>query len=286
MKRLIVSFSTLLLICAGFMLTSCKNDDDPLSMDVASGDLTQSFDMDAGTKSITVYANVSFTVSVEEAAKNWCSANAVSNITAVSAVSISVIANTGELRTAEVTLSAKGVPDVKITVTQTAKPPVIIPTKVFDHCESLDGWDAYTETTTLSLDGTDKKEGNYSISAICGKDLAFFMKSCAPFDPEPEVTQGKGYLAFDLYISDVSLMNNFIRIDLTSSGDAGAEDLIWNRFSDFNFVNGWNKVELSLANPHGGYTPIYFNEINFFRIVLIPLETMEVKIDHIRFYEK
>ena len=120
MKYLIVSFSTVLLICAGFILTSCGgNDDDntpptPL-LEVASGDRSQSFDMDAGSRSVAVNANVQFTASVDQAATEWCSAAV--NATAKT-VTITVTANTGASRTATVTLSAKDVPDVVINVSQ------------------------------------------------------------------------------------------------------------------------------------------------------------------------
>jgi len=341
MKHLIVNFSTLLLICTGFILTSCKKDD-PLRLEVASGDLYQNFNMNGVVKSVAVTANVQFIASVEQAAADWCSATA-GNAT----VSITVAANTGASRTATVTLSATGVANVEITVTQDTKPLFMtveeaqktlqfggdggettvivntdaavnatlspsdagwcrvaaveggikimvtknegsersttvtlsaegvsetviisvmqniapIPGKVFDACESIAG-----RHPIPTLDGNDKKEGNYSLRfENTGTTLYLFRKDISPSTFDPEVTIEKGYIAFDLFISDIERFGPNMRFDLTSSGTPDANRLGLNTTIEIlNLKNGWNSIEWCLTGPPLAPGPgsIQLNAIN------------------------
>ena len=165
-------------------------------------------------------------------------------------------------------------------------PDAPIPGKVLDACESLTGW-AVSAGGTLSLDDSDKKEGNYSIRITSGDGGGTFVFQKAfetPFDTE--VTRANGYFAFDLYVSDVSLLSQN-QLELTSSGRPDVEEVSWNNFGGFVLDNGWNRVELSLAHAPAD---VNLNAINFMRFY--DLQNLEIqgniviKIDHIRFYSK
>jgi hypothetical protein len=159
------------------------------------------------------------------------------------------------------------------------KPPVF--GKVLDACESLDGW---ASNFPLSLDPFDKKEGRNSLSAE-GTGVVIFQKVFAPFDTE--VTLEKGVLAFDLYISDISLLGQGdAQLEITSSGGPDRNEIGWN-VRELSLNSGWNKMELSLSRASHGGNDVNFKAINFFRLYHTNLfGPIVAKIDNIRFYEK
>jgi hypothetical protein len=159
-------------------------------------------------------------------------------------------------------------------------PEVPIIGKVLDACESTDGWGS--GGFTLSLDAFDKKEGSYSLKAE-GTGVVIFQKEFAPFDTE--VTRENGALAFDLYISDVSLLgpgdNSF---EITSSGAPDVNEVSWNVNEMGELNNGWNKVELSLSKAGND---VNLQAITFLRFYHTNIQgSIIFKIDNIRFYSK
>lgn len=158
------------------------------------------------------------------------------------------------------------------------EPPTI--GKVLDACESLDGWGS--GGFTLSLDAFDKKEGNYSLKAE-GTGVVIFQKEFAPFDTE--VTRENGVLAFDLYVSDPSLLgpgdNQF---EITSSGAPDVNEVFWTVSEMGELNNGWNKVELSLSKAGND---VNIQAINFLRFYHTNIQGSVIfKLDNIRFYSK
>jgi len=160
-------------------------------------------------------------------------------------------------------------------------PEVIIPGKVLDDCETLDGW--ASGGFTLSLD-SDCKEGNYSIK-VAGSGVVIFQKAFTPFDTE--VSKENGYLAFSLYVEDTSVLGSGAndgsnQFELTSSGGPDVNEVYWS-IGEMNLFNGWNKVELSLKNA----TDVDLTAVNFIRFYNVALGgPINIKIDNIRFYEK
>ncbi len=162
-------------------------------------------------------------------------------------------------------------------------PDIPIPGKVIEDCESLDGW--ITVLTAVSLDDSDKKEGNYSLK-VEGNNPELFLvqKVFAPFDTE--VTRENGYLAFDLYVNDVSLFGSLQRIDLTSSDNGDFNAITWN-LPEIDLVNGWNKVELPLIKNNPDWNTCNLSAVSFFRFVDIGVKgDLVLKFDNIRFYSK
>ena len=159
-------------------------------------------------------------------------------------------------------------------------PDLPIPGKVLDACESTDGWGS---DGVVSLDTEDKKEGNACVKIEGPKGLIVFQKKFdTPFDTE--VTRENGYLAFDLYISDVNLLpsGEQHQFELTSSGGPDVEEAAF-YIKDMNLFSGWNKVELNLKNA----TAVNLKAVNFIRFYHFGwTEHMILKIDNIRFYSK
>jgi hypothetical protein len=158
------------------------------------------------------------------------------------------------------------------------EPPII--GKVLDACESLDGWNS--GGFALSLDASDKKEGRYSVKAE-GIGVVIFQKEFAPFDTE--ATREDGVLAFDLCVSDISLLgpgdNSF---EITSSGAPDVNEVNWTVDEMGELNNGWNKVELSLSKTGND---VNLQAITFLRFYHTDIQgSIIFKIDNIRFYSK
>jgi hypothetical protein len=158
-------------------------------------------------------------------------------------------------------------------------PEVPIPGKVLDACESTDGW---ASNFRLSLDASDKKEGSYSLTAE-GTGVVIFQKVFEPFDTE--VTRENGVLAFDLYVSDLSMLGpGANQFELTSSGGPDVNEVSWSVDEMGGLNNGWNKVELSLSKAGND---VNLQAITFLRFFHLDIQGSVVfKIDNIRFYSK
>jgi hypothetical protein len=153
------------------------------------------------------------------------------------------------------------------------------PGKMWDACESLDGW----RQTGISLDGNDAREGSYCIK-FSGQTTEFLVKSSAPFDTE--VSKENGYMAFSLYVDDVTSFGTLSgQFEITSSGRADTEEIHWN-IPQLNLVNGWNEVELKLSEAADYQSSANLHALNFLRFYCTSMtRAMTVKIDRIRFYE-
>ena len=162
-------------------------------------------------------------------------------------------------------------------------PDLPIPGKVIDACDALTGWGG---GWALSLDENDKKEGTACLRAerVEGGHDVVFQKAFAPFDTE--VNRENGYLAFDLYVSDVSRVDPNIhhQFELTSAGGPDVNEVYWSIQEMGALNNGWNKVELSLAKAGADVNLSAVNFIRFYHLD-IPIGVV-IKIDHIRFYSK
>jgi hypothetical protein len=170
---------------------------------------------------------------------------------------------------------------VKLTIDNSKvvpEPPAI--GKVLDACESVDGWGS--GGFTLSLDASDKKEGSSSLKAE-GTGVVIFQKVFEPFDTE--VTRENGVLAFDLYVSDLSMLGpGDSQFEITSSGGPDVNEVFWTVDEMGGLNNGWNKVELSLSKAGND---VNIQAITFLRFYHTNIQGSVVfKIDNIRFYSK
>jgi len=155
-----------------------------------------------------------------------------------------------------------------------------------DHCESLEG---YASGSKLSLDSVNPKEGQYSVRVDVNPNSVVILQKTFKDNPvdASSITKEKGYLTFDLYISDVSAINwdaGDTQFELTSGGTCDSQELNWKMRSNMRFNNGWNTVNLALADA-GTNGTINMSNINFFRWyhTSIP-SSLVVKIDNIRLY--
>lgn len=168
-------------------------------------------------------------------------------------------------------------------------PEVVIPGKSWISCESLDGWEHNGE---LSLDETDKKEGNASIRFGCSLSPYFVLQTKTP-PLDTEVSMENGVFAFDFYISDASVIQSCTEFRFQIHSSEGNPDLnlaywgIWGAGGSTMPIlnNGWNKVELRLADSRAVNGGVNLSKVDFFRFIGVGEGNMVVKFDNIRFYE-
>jgi hypothetical protein len=154
------------------------------------------------------------------------------------------------------------------------------PGKMWDACESLDGWNGIG----LSLDGNDPKEGSYCVKAS-GQGVVIYQKNYANFDAE--VSREKGCIAFSLYVDDVTAFGapSSGQFEITSSGNSDQQEIHWS-IQQMNLVNGWNEVELKLSEAEQYDGNVNIHALNFIRFYCTTMtKAMTIKIDRIRFYE-
>lgn len=154
----------------------------------------------------------------------------------------------------------------------------------FDKCESIKGW-AGAEGPVLDSDNP--QEGNYSVKFHSGGGF-IIQKN---FDQAVDANVGLDYgvLQFNLYISDVSVINWDWpgQIEITSSGNPDSQELHWNFMSQLRLANGWNKVVLKLSEAEVSGGNLNLKAINFFRIYNLDVKgPVDIKIDNMKFYEE
>ncbi|MDR2385201.1 MAG: DUF4998 domain-containing protein [Tannerella sp.] len=150
--------------------------------------------------------------------------------------------------------------------------------KIWDACESLSGWSGMG----LSLDGNDPQEGYYCIQAS-GHGVVIYQKNSAIFDTE--VSKENGYLAFSMYVDDVTSFGAVPngQFEITASGGPDQQETHWS-IQQMNLVNGWNEVELKLSEAEEANADIH--ALNYLRFYCVTMtKGMTIKIDRIRFYE-
>ena len=232
---------------------------------------------------VAVTANAAWTVQIPNEAASWVSVKSQTETQVVFAIK----ENTPkEDRRAVITFKMTGYePQATFDLSQKSESDAVIPGKVLDACESLDGWSSWLGDL-LKLDTEDMKEGNACLRVDCfdngGNTYGawIFEKTFEPFDSE--VTRENGYIACDLFVSEAS------RLLVTSTGmefhiKSGGSAIEWG-VGELGLKNGWNKVELSLSRAPADFdlhAITYFGFMN--HAILGPVV---VKIDHIRFYEK
>lgn len=158
--------------------------------------------------------------------------------------------------------------------------------QVMDRCETIEGWGG---SNPISLDN-DAQEGSHSVKAsVNAGGVVIFQKIYdKPFDTE--VTKENGYLAFSLYVSDISQINWEMAgpsIEITSGGNPDSQELSWDFNKSLRLQNGWNQVKLKLSDAYVVGGDIDLHAVNFFRIFHLDITgSLEMKIDNIRFYEE
>ena len=164
------------------------------------------------------------------------------------------------------------------------EPDTPIPGLVLDACDATAGWQS---SYGISIDRFDKKEGVASLrTERAGTPVVFQKPFAQPFDTK--VTKTNGYLAFDLYIQDISLVSTSDphQIELSSSGGPDVNEIHWTLPKAGALKNGWNKIELNMANADDD-NGVDLSAVNWFRFYHTTAPGSVVfKIDNIRFYSK
>ena len=147
---------------------------------------------------------------------------------------------------------------------------------VIQRCDLNTGWQG---GQTISVDGTDKKEGKGSLKTDAQTgETPWFSKA---FSSTQTGITTEGYLTFWLYVSDASKLDGG-QIEISSSGAPDVNEYNW-PLSKADVVDGWNHMELqiSTASESGGAADL--DGINFFRIYQTLSGPVTAKIDFIRF---
>ena len=177
-------------------------------------------------------------------------------------------------------------PAVKLNIGEFV-PDVIRTGVFFDECESLDGWKSQG---TLTLDASDKTQGNACLSTTVPKSALLFFEKALGTPVDTKVSLEDGVLAFDLYVADLDAFGwglGDAQIEITSGGKADVGELHWTFLADdLNLRPGWNNIQLSLASARKTGGSIDLSAVNYFRLYHTRLNAdATLKIDNIRFYE-
>jgi hypothetical protein len=162
------------------VLFACKDDEETVApeLTVSAADKNLSFETAGGSKTVVVTANAAFTATVESG-KTWCT---VSDLTEA-LFKVNVAENTEtESRSAKVTLSLTGAPDVEITVTQAG---VVLPPAVLMVMPSMFHFDtpaagertAVVTTNRPSYTATVESGKTWVTTSINGANLAIKVEA-------------------------------------------------------------------------------------------------------------
>lgn len=145
-----------------------------------------------------------------------------------------------------------------------------------DNGDALNGW---TSQNTLTLDTTDKQEGQASIQASGSNDRFFTKDLSIPVDTGVAIESGR--LEFDLYVSDVSQFTTANgQIELNSATTFNQDEFYW-YISDISLANGWNHVELDMDQANIIGNPD-LNAIQRFSINRPVTSSITMKIDNLK----
>lgn len=144
--------------------------------------------------------------------------------------------------------------------------------KIISNCETVTGW---TSANTLTLNTSDKKEGNASLQSAGNKTDEFSFLLSTPINTGATVEADK--LQFWYFVSDVSMFSSVNQVELGSGGKADINEFSWNLGT---LVNGWNLVSLPFKNAGVVGTPD-LAAINWFRVYHVKTGTVTTKIDQI-----
>lgn len=90
-----------------------------------------------------------------------------------------------------------------------------------------------------------------------------------------------GYVHFWLWFSDVSLLNESVRIELASGGIYDKEECQWTLEKE-KFVNGWNEINLQLSKAsRSGDGGLDASRINWFRIYSLKSGSITTIVDDV-----
>ena len=154
---------------------------------------------------------------------------------------------------------------------------------MLDGCDNASGWQS--SVGSISLDSSDKKEGNACISAS-GKPNGhlLFLKNFSPVNTK--VSHAHGHLHLWLYISDASVTSGEGAIEVTSSGTCDKEEYAWH-LSPLGLKNGWNEIDLKLSAAGITGSQPNLKAMNYMRIYLVNVnKSITVKLDDVYFYEE
>ncbi|WPU94752.1 GDSL-type esterase/lipase family protein [Mucilaginibacter sabulilitoris] len=145
---------------------------------------------------------------------------------------------------------------------------------IVDNCDAATNW---TSQNTLTLNTTDKKEGNAALQSL-GSGTLEFQKHFTAFNPGATTANG-GAIQFWYYVSDVSKLSSSNQIELGSGGNADINEYNWNIGP---LVNGWNFISKTFASAGttGGIPDI--TALNWLRIYHSKTASVTTRIDGIR----
>ena len=145
--------------------------------------------------------------------------------------------------------------------------------KAISNCESTSGWNS---SNTLTVNSSDKKEGNASLQSAGNKTDEFKLLITTPINTGASVETDK--LQFWYFVSDVSLFSSANQVELGSGGKADVDEFSWDIGA---LTNGWNLISLPFKDA-GKIGAPDLAAINWFRVYHVKTGTINTKIDQIK----
>lgn len=148
---------------------------------------------------------------------------------------------------------------------------------ILDNADAAVAWTT-SAPNVISLDLSDKKEGEASLKSTGGSIVRFQKSFSIPIDLHTDEPVGR--VSFWLYVDDSSKLTGTNQIEISSSGHEDTEEYGW-AFPSLN--SGWNHIQLNLSDAQttGGIPDLH--NINWFRIYYESVGNVIMKIDDIRF---
>ncbi len=147
---------------------------------------------------------------------------------------------------------------------------------VLQRCDRTNLWSG---SNLLTVDNTDKKEGVAALQ-FTGRGTDWFKKT---FSQTYTGVDESGFLSLWLYVSDEGNFNGEGSIEISSSGGPDEDEYSWSMAS-LDIGSGWNELVLPIASAIRLGAPD-LNAINFFRVYQNLSDSVNAKIDDIRFLE-
>jgi hypothetical protein len=155
---------------------------------------------------------------------------------------------------------------------------------MLDDCETLTGWSGSKTTFVLDPICT---QGQYSVGLTAPNLVAYQKRYTDAINTG--FTKETGYLAFDLYVSDINLLATTStgndQLELTSSGTYDNQELHWD-YVQLNLQTGWNHLEMPFSQGITSGGEINLTNVNFFRFYSYRFTSnaaFNMKLDNIRF---
>ena len=144
---------------------------------------------------------------------------------------------------------------------------------MLDDCDALTDWNS---STTLTLNNTEKKEGNSSIQFSGSTDVEFRKVFSTAYSST--INENDAVLQFWYFTTNASRMGSSNQVELGSGGTNDVDEYFW---TITGLKTGWNLISLKLRDAAKSGNPD-LTAINWFRLYNDKSGTVRTRIDEIQ----